>query len=612
MAGVVLRRRLLAPEVVQTSAMDCGPAALKCLLEGFGIPVSYGRLREACQTDVDGTSIDTLDEIARQLGLDAVQVMLPMDHLLLLEAEALPALVVVKLPSGFTHFIVVWRRHGPWVQVMDPGSGRRWLSGTQLLRDLYVHKLRVPALDWYAWARSNAFLAPLARRLADLGLKPQGKRLITEAAGTSDWRALATLDASIRLVTSLVRAEAIRPGREAQRVLPALLERAADTPLAEAGPIPERYWSVRPAPSAPGERDAPATEQLILQGAVLVVVRGPLAAEDIAKSQMAAAEATTTADHAAAGLPPQEQRPLLSPVLAAALAESPNRPGRELLQLLRGDGVLLFVVLGGGLAIAAGSLFLEALLLRSIIDISHDLGLVTQRLEAAGCFLVFALALLLIELRVGSALLRLGRRLETRLRLALLAKIPRLVDRYFQSRPVSDMAERSHSIHQLRLLPRLGGHLVRAVLALVVTGAALVWLYPPGAVLASLAVFLAVGLPLFFKLNLEELDLRVRTHSGALGRFYLDALLGLTTVRAHGAERAVRREHESLLVEWTDASFQLIRSAVTLEGLQAVTGLGLAAALLFGYADRFEEPCCLANYLIEIPPFWTLIIPPVK
>ena len=37
------RRRLLVPEVVQTSAMDCGPAALKCLLDGFGVPVSYGR-----------------------------------------------------------------------------------------------------------------------------------------------------------------------------------------------------------------------------------------------------------------------------------------------------------------------------------------------------------------------------------------------------------------------------------------------------------------------------------------------------------------------------------------------------------------------------------------
>ena len=36
-----VNRRWLVPEVVQTSATDCGPASLKCLLEGFGIPVSY-------------------------------------------------------------------------------------------------------------------------------------------------------------------------------------------------------------------------------------------------------------------------------------------------------------------------------------------------------------------------------------------------------------------------------------------------------------------------------------------------------------------------------------------------------------------------------------------
>src|SRR5207253_2929573 len=65
--------RLLAPEVIQSSAMDCGPAALCSLLAGHGIQVSYGRLREACQTSVDGTSIDTLEEVAVQLGLAAEQ-----------------------------------------------------------------------------------------------------------------------------------------------------------------------------------------------------------------------------------------------------------------------------------------------------------------------------------------------------------------------------------------------------------------------------------------------------------------------------------------------------------------------------------------------------------
>ena len=116
-------RRWLVPEVVQTSAMDCGPAALKCLLEGFGIPVSYGRLREACQTDVDGTSIDTMEEIAVQLGLEAEQIMVPPDYLLLEETKALPAIAVVELPTGMTHFVLLWRK--TWATCASDGPSRR-------------------------------------------------------------------------------------------------------------------------------------------------------------------------------------------------------------------------------------------------------------------------------------------------------------------------------------------------------------------------------------------------------------------------------------------------------------------------------------------------------
>src|SRR5881409_623022 len=125
-------RRFFAPEVIQTSATDCGPAALKCLLEGFGVSVSYGRLREACQTDVDGTSIDTLEDVAVQLGLDCEQVVVPLDHVFRAEADALPALAVTRLPNGLTHFVVIWRRVGHLVQVMDPGIGRRWITRAEL------------------------------------------------------------------------------------------------------------------------------------------------------------------------------------------------------------------------------------------------------------------------------------------------------------------------------------------------------------------------------------------------------------------------------------------------------------------------------------------------
>ena len=117
------RRRFLVPEVVQTSAMDCGPAALKCLLEGFGIAVSYGRLREACQTDVDGTSIDMLEEVAVQLGLEAEQVMLPVDHVLLPEAQALPA--VGDRAAAQWGDALRGRLAPPWPRRPADGSGHR-------------------------------------------------------------------------------------------------------------------------------------------------------------------------------------------------------------------------------------------------------------------------------------------------------------------------------------------------------------------------------------------------------------------------------------------------------------------------------------------------------
>src|SRR5262249_32684242 len=174
----------------------------------------------------------------------------------------------------------------------------------------------------------------------------------------------------------------------------------------------------------------------------------------------------------------------------------------------------------------------------------------------------------------------LGRGVKTRLRMPFLEKTPRLGDRYFHSRLTSDMAERGHIIHTLRLLPELGGQLIRLVCGLILTAGGIIWLDPASAPVAVLVTVLAVGLPLAAQPLFIELDLRVRNHTGALSRFYLDALLGLVTVRAHGAERAVRREHEDLLVEWARAELGLQRSAVAVEGVQSFVGFGLAAWLL--------------------------------
>ena len=237
MSADTTSRRRIVPEVVQTSAMDCGPASLKCLLEGFGIPVSYGRLREACQTDVDGTSINSLEAVAVQLGLEAEQVMLPVDHLLLPEAQALPAILVVRQANDLTHFVILWSRHGRFVQVMDPAVGRRWLTTSSCSRHSTSTwtRCRLPPGEWVS---TEEFLGALRRRLGQLRLSRSAKdRLVEAVLADPSWHACAALDAATRIVDTLVRAGGLRPGRQAAHVLAAFSSSRAKRRWANARPF---------------------------------------------------------------------------------------------------------------------------------------------------------------------------------------------------------------------------------------------------------------------------------------------------------------------------------------------------------------------------------------
>jgi ABC-type bacteriocin/lantibiotic exporter with double-glycine peptidase domain len=554
--------RFLAPEVVQTSAMDCGPASLKCILEGFGVNVSYDRLREACQTDVDGSSIDTLEEVAIQLGLEAEQIIVPPEDVLLPEAKALPAIIVVRQPGGLAHFVVAWRAYGRLVQVMDPAVGRCWQSYRHFLDSLYIHKQPVEAGVWREWASSGELLDVLRRNLADLGLNSIAiTALIAEALADSGWRSIAGLHAATRMTSALVRAGGSRRGDPAARMITSFFAqlRLADPNNTEA--LCRRYWPVSTLNPAPG-----SSEQVQLRGAVLVRVRGIQHREPTAASARRQAQS--------------------SPELMAALSEPPTRPGRELLNLLRADGVLGPMALAAALLGAAVGVIVEAVLFRGLLDAGRDLNLLSQRLAAMCALVFFSAALLMLELPIAGGILRLGRRLEACFRRTLFEKLALLDDRYFRSRLNSDMAQRSHEIYRLRLLPDLGGQLVRAGFELAATTAAIAWLDPHSAPLAIAETVLVLGLPLASQSLLSERDLRVRTHVGAMSRQYLDALLGLIPVRAHVAERAVRREHEHLLEEWRRAGLRLQRAAVWIDYLQSAAGFGIAACLLFAYLAR--------------------------
>jgi len=559
-------RKFFAPEAIQTSSMDCGPATLKSLLSGFGIKTSYGRLREACHTSVDGTSIDTLEDLTNSLGLVADQEMMPVEHVLSREADCLPALVVTSLPSGLTHFVVAWRTLGPLVQIMDPGRGRRWMKRSALERELYVHESEVSAGDVSQWLTSPAFVNPLRAQMQQLLGHRIASRILEETL-PDGWEALAVVDAALRTTLRLIEQRATTPDRAAQ-VFQILLDSTKEGDPRSL--IPNKLWTVRPVVAADG--DSP---KLLVRGAVVLKVTG--------------------VGKVSSDLPAE---------LSAAVRATEVGPGRHLLQLLREDGLWRALPLLAGLMVAGLGSVVEALLFRGAFDVGQHLAVFEQRLSAALALLLLLIALSLIEWPVARGLWNAGRRLELRLRRAFLHKLPRLGDRYFQSRPISSMAECSHLLHWIRLLPGQGGQLVRCLCEMIATVFGVVWLHPPSAPLVLPLAILMVVLPLSGQPMLLEKDLRMRGHAGGLARFYLDALLGLSAIRAHTAEGALAAEHGNRLREWARAARDVARTQIVIETMMGLVGFGLAALVVFHYLVTAEG----SGWAILLV-YWVLMIP---
>jgi ATP-binding cassette subfamily B protein len=246
----------------------------------------------------------------------------------------------------------------------------------------------------------------------------------------------------------------------------------------------------------------------------------------------------------------------------------------------------------------------EALLFRGLIALGSMLTLTHQRFAAAGVTVAFSAVVLLMVLAVTSLMVGLGRRLELRLRIALLEKLPRLGDRYFRTRLVSDLAHRSHSIHTIRALPELGAQLVRSAFGLLFTAAGIVWIAPRLAPLAIGGTLVLIALPLLALPALTERDLRVRTIDATLSRFYLDALLGIIPLRTHGGGRNLRRVHEGVLTHRAIAGHGLLRLTIGADGVQAVVGLALALTLLLLTMSRGDNAGALLLLV-----YWALQLP---
>lgn len=525
------RPRLLVPEVIQTSAMDCGPAVLKAALEGFGWSVHLGHLREACQTDVDGTSIDTLEDLARQLGMAPVQTLVPLAHLARPDCLPLPAVVVTATPDGARHFVLLWRRWRRWVQVMDPAAGRRWMRWDQLAGLLYVHTMAAAPAVAGRWLAAPPVRAGLAARLGALGAGPLLDKVEGFGALDALWQALHTAEA-------LVESGSLSPRDGAAAGLVGALAAAPEP----AGGVPSLC--------------RPAGDAVHISGAVVLRLRPPAARPDAPGALGRALSTPGTA-------------------VAPALLRLLHRVAPGLLPL--GALVALAGALGG---VAQAALF------RGLVDAARWLPTPAARLGGMGVVLVLQAVVVGIAVAWAALVARAGRRLELHIRRAFHARLPTVALGYFQSRLQSDLAERAHAIAGLKELPGALSRVLTAAAGLLSSLGAVLWLDPGLALPVVVAVLVGFAVPVAVHPLLASRELRRQTHDGALARTYLDAMLGAAPIRAHGAQEAVRRDHEALLSGWQRAARDALHASVAAGALQGAVGIGLAVWMVADHVGR--------------------------
>ncbi len=112
------------PVLLQLTDTECGAACLAMILSYYGRQTSVAECRAECGIGRDGVTARTLVQVARRWGLRArAYTMEPAD----LRFMTLPAIV----HWGFNHFVVVERWTPRYVEIIDPGMGRRRLTTEQ-------------------------------------------------------------------------------------------------------------------------------------------------------------------------------------------------------------------------------------------------------------------------------------------------------------------------------------------------------------------------------------------------------------------------------------------------------------------------------------------------
>ncbi len=146
------------PLVKQYDQKDCGAASLLSVLKYYGGDSGFPKIRELCNTNVNGSTMLDVVVAAKKLGFDANGAAGEFDDLL---KEKMPCIAHLVLENGFQHFVVIYKIKKDKIYLADPGKGKYWLSKEEFLKlwktksvvlltpteNIYYDK----AYNWYNW-----------------------------------------------------------------------------------------------------------------------------------------------------------------------------------------------------------------------------------------------------------------------------------------------------------------------------------------------------------------------------------------------------------------------------------------------------------------------------
>jgi ABC-type bacteriocin/lantibiotic exporter with double-glycine peptidase domain len=594
-----MSRRWLAKEVVQTSNMDCGVAGLKCILDSYGIQSNYEYLRDACKTDVNGTSIDRMEDVLNDIGFDSYQVVVPKEQLTYDTDALLPAIAVVNIGQNITHFVVIWRKVGNWLQICDPAQGRYWVRAKHFANNqLFIYRDHIETEQWQhcfeAWDRPH-FLAQVKRKL---GIGAAAFKKAMENSDTQ-WQPGAKVDAVLRFITYLADQDKKFTGKTAETLFNELLQAMENQPETEwYKTIPKAFWSCRTSDdwytTAMEKEGLDASNHINFSGAVLLKVspterlkqpEPTKSAQPESKQQSTASETEdeASAETQAASETDEEEEERSGPEdeqIRQALTIPTKSPMRSVYEFVRTAGLISPTVVFLSAIVVGATVALQAMAFKLLFEFENLVAPGQLRINIALVIFFLTAGTAILNVPLQLTVQRISRRLEDQFRIALYEKLPRLKDEYFSSRLLSDLIERSHSVASIENIPSIMVNLIQTLTRLLVIYLGLIYLVPEATLWISLFTGACIIIPFIAQQILSQKDMVTRTLAGTLTRHYSNALLGLFTVKVHSGENTILNQQQESLTRWAKASNAQRKSMIRLSFVQDIVTYSLAALLI--------------------------------